>query len=263
MKALKPTLIFFSFICMISTSLLAYAYGGGMKTEEMPRDEQESIIESARINVSYDEPEKRPIICFDVNKANLIAIATETNNNKCICVYSNDMVFQYRINFICNGAFGFEWNGNDIEIYFVRSHAVILVDKTGKIKNIRSFLECAENSDYYNYVLGATERSVNGIQYTLKTDSGKEPLGRFGSYPFLCVKNPGEDEIILYDVSEQKAQSDSLRNKVDALFVVFVLVIVGFTWIITYKQYKKKKAANEKLLQDMIRQANDQNKNQF
>lgn len=263
MKAIRTIFIFFSFFCMIFAPLPVYANEGGMKTEEMPKDEQESVIKGACINVFDTEPEKRKILCFDVNESGLIALGTETENNKCISVYTENMVFLYRINFICNGAFGFEWNGNDIEIYFVRSRAVILVDKTGKIKNIRSFLECVENSDYYNYVLGATERSVNGIQYTLKTDSGKEPLGRFGSYPFLCVKNPGEDEIILYDVSEQKAQSDSLRNKVDALFVVFVLVIVGLTWIITYKQYKKKKAANEKLLQDMVRQANDQNKNQY
>lgn len=36
----------------------AYAYSGGMKTEEMPKDEQESIIKGACINVFNTEPEK-------------------------------------------------------------------------------------------------------------------------------------------------------------------------------------------------------------
>ncbi len=262
MKAIRTIFIFFSFFCIIFTSMPAYAYSGGMKTEEMPKDEQESIIKGACINVFNTEPEKKPIVCFDVNKDNFIAIATEININKCISVYSDDMVFQYRINFICTGAFGFEWNGDDIAIYFVRDRAVILVDKIGNIKNIRTYLDCLENENYYNYVLGATERSVNGIKYTLKTDSKKKPLGRFGLYPYLCVTRPGEEEKTLYDVSEQKVKSDSLRNKQDALFCAFVLIVVCFTWIITYNLHKKRKTEKERAWQQILMQSNKNTKDQ-
>ena len=66
----------------------------------MPKDEQESVIEGACINVFDTEPEKRKILCFDVNESGLIALGTETENNKSICVYTENMVFLYRILYV-------------------------------------------------------------------------------------------------------------------------------------------------------------------
>lgn len=263
MKAIRTIFIFFSFFCMIFAPLPVYANEGGMKTEEMPKDEQESVIKGACINVFDTEPEKRKILCFDVNESGLIALGTETENNKCISVYTENMVFLYRIHFICYGSFSFEWNGDDIAIYFVRGNDAVIVDSNGNIKSVRSYTDDIENNDYFNNVLEATERNINGMKYSLKDYSVRFTVLEPNSFPILSVTKPGEEEKILYDVSDKYFVTDMLQSIFDIFFVVFVLVIVGLTWIITYKQYKKKKAANEKLLQDMIRQANDQNKNQY
>lgn len=241
MKVIKVFISIFSAVLILCCVQTSFAYGGGMKTEEMPKDEQKSVIEGACINVFDTEPEKRKILCFDVNERGLIALGTETENNKCICVYTENMDFLYRINFFCNGAYGFEWNGDDIEIYFARDRADVIVDSDGNIKSVRSYIESIENDEYFNYVLGATERTVNGANYTLKTSSGKTPLGRFGSYPFLCVTMPNGDEKILYDVSSEKHKSHAINIIEMVVSIAVPLVIIGFTWKKTYIQYKKKK----------------------
>ena len=238
MRALRAVLIFFSFFFIIFASCPVYANEGRMITEEMPKDEQESVIEGACINVFDTEPEKRKILCFDVNESGLIALGTETENNKSICVYTENMVFLYRINFICNGAFSFEWHGDDIEIYFVRDRADVIVDRNGNIKVVRSYIESIENEKYFNYVLGATERTVNGAKYTLKTSSGKTSSGRFGSFPYLCVTMQNGEEKILYDVSDTYTKEKHIDIITTLIFAAVPMVIIGFTWKKTYMQKK-------------------------
>lgn len=223
---------------MMTTNQLVFAYGGGMKTEEMPKDEQNSLIENACINVFETKSEEKPIICFDVNEDGLIALGSENQNRKRICVYSEDMTFLYRINFNCNGAFGFEWNGDDIEIYFVRDRADVIVDRNGNIKVVRSYIESIENEKYFNYVLGATERTVNGAKYTLKTSSGKTSSGRFGSFPYLCVTMQNGEEKILYDVSDTYTKEKHIDIITTLIFAAVPMVIIGFTWKKTYMQKK-------------------------
>lgn len=238
MKTLKIAIILFTFFCMMTTNQLVFAYGGGMKTEEMPKDEQNSLIENACINVFETKSEEKPIICFDVNEDGLIALGSENQNRKRICVYSEDMTFLYRINFNCNGAFGFEWNGDDIEIYFVRDRADVIVDRNGNIKVVRSYIESIENEKYFNYVLGATERTVNGAKYTLKTSSGKTSSGRFGSFPYLCVTMQNGEEKILYDVSDIYTKEKHIDIITTLIFAAVPMVIIGFTWKKTYMQKK-------------------------
>ena len=262
MKVLRVFLTVFCFIFIVSAFQPVLAYGGGINTEEMPKVEQESFLESACINVFETEPEKREIISFDVNENGLIAIGTEINNNKCICVYSENMIFQYRISFICAGAFGFEWNGNDIEIYFVRSNANVIVDRQGNIKSVRSYLDDAEANDYFIHVLNVTERNINGAKYTLKTNSEKDVFLKPYSFPILSVSKTGEDEKILYDVSGKYSKTNALKTFGDVFLISFVLIILAVNFVKLYRNFKSKKAEKERRFQEMLRQANDNHRNQ-
>lgn len=246
MRALRAVLIFFSFFFIIFASWPVYANEGRMITEEMPKDEQESVIEGACINVFDTEPEKRKILCFDVNESGLIALGTETENNKSICVYTENMVFLYRINFICNGAFSFEWHGDDIEIYFVRSHDAIIVDSDGNIKSVRSYTDDIENNDYFNNVLEVTERNINGKKYSLKNYSVSFTILEPNSFPILSVTKPGEEEEILYDVSDEYFVTDTLQSIFDIFVVAFALTLLSVSVVKFIKKTRKtKKKKNE------------------
>ncbi len=263
MKALRIAIILFTFLCMVTSNQLVFAYGGGMKTEEMPKDEQESVIEGACINVFDTEPEKRKILCFDVNESGLIALGTEIENNKSICVYTENMDFLYRINFICYGAFSFEWNGDDIEIYFVRSHDAVIVDSDGNIKSVRSYTDDIENSDYFNNVLEVTERNINGKKYSLKNYSVSFTILEPNSFPILSVTKPGEEEKILYDVSGEYFVTDTLQSIFDIFAVAFVLTLLCVSVVKLIKKYKKNKEEKERDLQQMLMQSNENIKDQI
>lgn len=261
MRALRAVLIFFSFFFIIFASWPVYANEGRMITEEMPKDEQESVIEGACINVFDTEPEKRKILCFDVNESGLIALGTETENNKSICVYTENMVFLYRINFICNGAFSFEWHGDDIEIYFVRSHDAIIVDSDGNIKSVRSYTDDIENNDYFNNVLKVTERNINGKKYSLKNYSVSFTILEPNSFPILSVTKPGEEEI-LYDVSDEYFVTDTLQSIFDIFVVAFALTLLSVSVVKFIKKNKKNKEEKERDWQQILMQSNENIKNQ-
>lgn len=262
MKVIKVFISIFSALLILCCVQISFAYGSGMKTEEMPKGEQESVIEGACINVFDTEPEKRKILCFDVNESGLIALGTETENNKCICVYSEDMTFLYRINFNCNGAYGFEWNGDDIEIYFVRDKADVIVDSDGNIKSVRSYTDDIENNDYYNNVLEVTERNINGIKYSLKNYSVRFTILEPNSFPILSVTKPGEDEKILYDVSDEYFVTDTLQSIFDIFVIAFALTLLSVIVVKFTKKYKKNKEEKERAWQQMIMQSNENIKDQ-
>lgn len=262
MKNIKIFISVFSVVLILCCVQTAFAYGGGMKTEEMPKDEQESVIEGACINVFDTEPEKRKILYFDVNESGLIALGTEANNNKCICIYTENMVFLYRINFFCNGAYGFEWNGDDIEIYFVRDKADVIVDSDGNIKSVRSYTDDIENSDYFNHVLEVNERNINGKKYSLKNYSVRFTILEPNSFPILSVTKPGEEEKILYDVSEEYFVTDTLQSIFDIFVIAFALILLSSNVVKSIKKYKKTKAEKERAWQQMLMQSNENTKDQ-
>ena len=191
--------------------------------------ENDRIIFASNINISVlkEKPVDRAIECFDVSENGMIAIGQDGIEEKVLCVYSSDGEFQYGYTFNCTQSFGVEWDGQDINIYFVRSDVLLTVNKEGEIIDIVKVQNTTENNTYSNYMLCSTERTSGDTKYTIRNDMGF--LNAFSSsYSQLIVTKSTGEEIILYDVN-----SDQLTKTLTVfiLAVIFFLLAVGvITW---------------------------------
>ena len=153
----------------------------------------------------------------------MIAIGQDGIEEKVLRVYSSDGEFQYGYTFNCTQSFGVEWDGQDINIYFVRSDVLLTVNKEGEIIDIVKVQNTTENNTYSNYMLCSTERTSGDTKYTIRNDMGF--LNAFSSsYSQLIVTKSTGEEIILYDVN-----SDQLTKTLTVfiLAVIFFLLAVG------------------------------------
>ena len=223
---------FRNYLYMISLLFLfvtngVFAMNTGFSTEELSEKDRSTFASNINISVLKEKPVDRAIECFDVSENGMIAIGQDGIEEKVLCVYSSDGEFQYGYTFNCTQSFGVEWDGQDINIYFVRSDVLLTVNKEGEIIDIVKVQNTTENNTYRNYMLCSTERTSGDTKYTIRNDMGF--LNAFSSsYSQLIVTKSTGEEIILYDVN-----SDQLTKTLTVfiLAVIFFLLAVGvITW---------------------------------
>lgn len=255
MKNIKIFISVFSVALILCCVQTAFAYGGRMKTEEMPKDEQESLLENICINVFETEPERRPITCFDVNENGLIALGTENHEQKTIAVYTSKGEFLYGLSFNDSGSFGVEWDNENLNIYLVRGDLEITVDKTGEIKEVYIIKNTDKNNSYWNNVIFSDTRNINGVEYKIDNDLGILNLIQ-SSYSRLVVTTSAGAETVLYDVSDSQ-----LLYSIFGMVAVILIVIIAITAIA--KQWKKsiiEQKKNDELNNSIIINAFESNK---
>lgn len=255
MKNIKIFISVFSVVLILCCVQTSFAYGGGMSTEEMPKDEQESLIENICINVFETEPKKRPITCFDVNENGLIALGTEYYEQKTISIYTSKGEFLYGLSFNDDGAFGVEWENENLNIYLVRSELKITVDKAGQIKAVFKIKDTLENNSYWNNFIFSDTRNINGIEYKIDNDLGIINLIQ-SSYSRLVVTTPQGAETVLYDVG-----SSQLLYSIFWIIAVVLIVTIAITAIA--KQWKKnikEQNKNDELINSIMKNAFDNSK---
>ena len=106
-KILLISIFIFVLIC---NPIAVNAINTGFLTDEMPGKVQNQFIENIDLRLIKSEPEKRSVVCFDVNEKQMIAAGQKSSDSKVICVYSNNGDFQYGYMFNCSGDFGVEWD---------------------------------------------------------------------------------------------------------------------------------------------------------
>ena len=203
------------------------AVNTGFEVGLLSNEEKNMFITNIDIKLIEDEPEKKSIACFDVNDSNLIAIGQRTSDRKFICVYSCNGDFQYGYTFYCDGDFGVEWDKNNLNIYFVRSHILVSVSANGEILDALEVRNTIDNNSYVNHLIYATERTVDGTEYIIGNKKGL--LNSLAvAYSQVTVRNVTGEERVIYDVST-KQQLNTITAIVFCLvfFLIVVLIVIG------------------------------------
>lgn len=216
------------FIFVLSVSFLdVEAINTGFEVGPLSDKEKNMFITNVDIELIENEPEKESVVCFDVNDSNLIAIGQRTSGRKTICVYSCNGDFQYGYTFNCDGDFGVEWDKDNLNIYFVRSHILVSVATSGKILDALDVQNTIDNNSYVNHFIHATKRTVNGIEYRIGNQKG---LFNFLSvaYSQITVKDVSGEEKIIYDVSTTQLLNTVINiGFFIACFIIVVLIVIG------------------------------------
>ncbi len=227
MKLKCGYIILLSVILIFLSTIEVNAINTGFSVEELSKEEQDRFVSNIRITLLTEEPVKSTFIVFDVNKDGLIAIGQNTDSRKTISIYSKEGIFQYGYSFNCSGYFGVEWDGDNLNIYFVRSDRIVSASPAGNVLNVYEVQDTFENNTYISHYIHATRKTIGASEYCIGNDLGI--LNFFASsYSQVVVKDSTGTATIVYDASpRQQTKAIIATIIVSACVAMAVVVIVG------------------------------------
>ena len=196
------------------------AVNTGFQTKRLSNEEKNNFISNINILTIDEEPEKKSIACIDVNSNHLIAIGQESILRKTICIYSNEGVFQYGYTFNSSGDYGVEWDGENLNIYFIRSDRIVTVTPTGEVLEVLEVQNTIENNSYVNNFINSSKKNVDGTEYSIRNNLGILNWLAL-SYSQVIVKDGTGTENVIYDVSSMQ-----LFKIITIITIVCVLVLL-------------------------------------
>ena len=204
------------------------AMNTGFETEELSGETIEHFLSYINLSLLVTEPEKRGILCFDVNEQGMIATSMEHGlRKKEICVYSSQGEFLYGYAFRANGIIAVEWDQENLNLCFVRGGTLMSLDRSGNVLDIKDIPTTIRNDRYENDLLYTFKRTVGDTTYQIRNDQGPI-LNSFTTYRSqIVVTDPDGTERIIYDVNETER---SRKTVIIILIGTFVIhVIAGLT----------------------------------
>ena len=215
------------FIFVLFTNVMKVeAVNTGFQTNHLISEEKNTFISNVNILPINKEPVKNTIKCFDVNNNHLIAIGQNASERKTICVYSNEGVFQYGYTFSCNGDFGIEWDGENLNIYFVRSDVIVSVAPNGEVLDVLEVQNTIDNNSYVNHFIHSTQRVIDDKEYVIENNPRIFDWVT-ASYSQIVVKDNAGIETTIYDAS-----SVQTFNIIVTFIIVFGFIAVAILVII-------------------------------
>lgn len=220
-------MVAFLLFLLIVSCADAFATSTQITTETLSEEKKEYVIEAININLFTQEPSKQAIWCFDVNENGLIAIGgKKANDDKIVCIYTSDGVFQYGYTFEDSGTFGVELSENILTIYFVRGDTAVSVNPEGEVEDVVVIPMTSKNNSRWKDSVFSSEKEALGKTYTLKNDMGF--FNNFThNYSQLVITDNNGTETILYDVNSIQYVKYAFGT-----CVTFGLVIFGFVYMI-------------------------------
>jgi len=233
----KHAYLFLSFLLLfvfLTNVIEVKAMNTGFSTVELSEKDQNSFVSNISLSPLTEEPQKREILCFDVNEYGLIAVGQNGVNRKEVCVYNSQGNYLYGYTFNCSQSFGVEWDGEDINIYFVRSDVIISLSTKGDILDIKKVQNTVDNNKYSNTLLHSTSRTIGKNTYLIRNDMGILNWTA-SSYSQIVIVDAEGVESIIYDVG-----STQFTNSV-ALLMIILLFLSVVTAIIIWQFVKLKR----------------------
>ena len=238
MKLNRHTLLL---ICILVLVILipneVHAMHTDFATEELSQEDQKVFLKNISVSRLMSKPEKRSVLCFDVNEQGLIAIGQAGTHGKEVCVYTADGSYLYGYSFNCSQSFYVEWDKNsinNINIYFVRSDIIISLDPYANLLDIKKVQNTIENNSYRLHYLNSTKRFVNGSSYEIINDTGL--FNSFASsYSQLIVINSAGNELIVYDVSTTQTTKSAVIFIITFALILIVVISIIKVFISNHK----------------------------
>lgn len=245
MKNLKYFLSFLLLILLMFVNVFeVFAMNTGFTVvDSFTEEEKEHIISVTNLKLLKDEPINEAIQCFDVNEDGLIAIGTIHMDERYICVYSSDGIFQYGYRFDDPGSFTVEFKDENVNIYFSRSQIVVSVSPKGEIIEIAKVQDTIDNDDYRRYLIYPGIREARDKKYIPKKDMGI--FNYIGvTYSQLVVIDSMGNEKIIYDVNSKMFTRTLVTFITILIALTIVIVALSKLFIKGIRQYKAEEAEN-------------------
>ncbi len=225
------------FVLLFLTGVLeTKAMNTGFATEDFTEEKKAQIMENIDITLFTTTPQKRGILCFDVNEKGMIAVYQEHSDNKEVCIYTSQGEFLYGYSIKTNGSIRVEWDNENINVLFVRGGILASVDPKGNILDLKEVPSTVENSIYL-LDLESTYRKVGETKYRIRNDQGLILNVLTFSFSQIVVMDPDGTERIIYDIN-----TEQLIKKILILILISICVTTVIVGIV--REFKKAQHKN-------------------
>lgn len=214
-------------LTLFTNGMKAEAIHTGFQTDLLSEEKQNRFVSNIDIKRIDEEPSKKTIQCFDVNNNHMIAIGHGGTERKAICVYSDDGVFRYGYTFNCSGSFGVEWDGENLNIYFVRSDVIVSVAPNGEVLDVLEVQNTIDNNSYVNNFIHSTKRTVGEKEYVIDNHPRIFNLVT-ASYSQLTMRDENGIETTVYDVSSMQLFNVIVTAVVVGAFTAMAVFVIAF-----------------------------------
>lgn len=205
----------------LACDIRVFAANPGFYTESISVERKEKILSNISFSPMEFEPREKGFECFDINEHGMIVLVSSTFKGKSICVYDSDGVFQYGFTFDDAGSVGALWDGDIVNIYYVRGDLLVSVNSCGEVLDVVEAPSTVENNAYYREIIKASKRTVGSTTYIAQGHSGSITMFT-SSYSKLTAKDSSGNETVIYDATTYNTVKVILVSVVAALFVVLV-----------------------------------------
>lgn len=224
-------LISFALLIVISTNAIEVnAMNTKFSTEELSEETKTTFVSNINVSPLSAEPEKKGVLCFDVNEQGMIAVGQNDSQCKEICVYTSQGEFLYGYTFNCNQSFCVEWDEQHINIYFIRSDVIISLDSDGNILDIKGVQDTIDNNSYRNSLLYSTTRTVGNTTYLIRNDMGIFNWIASSFSQIVTIDATGMESII-YDVNSMQLTKMIVTISLICVFVLVAIVVVFWQFL--------------------------------
>ncbi len=216
MKHIKRMIAFIVIIFTIGLPFSVSALDNGLTTEPLPDEEISRLInldanEFIKITSYTPQAVKR----FDVREDHMILIGVNKGETAVVVVYDNLGNFQYGFEKQKSGNFEVMWSNNNIAYYSIRSDLLFIVNKDGKIIDIKKVASNMETSIYKQNVLESTTRTVDTTTYRMTNGT----IADFFSSSYKKItKTDTEGTTVIYDASR------NWRSRIIWGIIAFLLI---------------------------------------
>lgn len=206
-------------ICMVfliqAGILTAEAMAFDMKKTVISSKEEIAMAECIQLQIIENDDLKNSIQCFDVSENGNVAIGMEWAAQKIIYVYDATGTFLYGLAFNCDGAYGIEFVGENINILFLRGNLLATYDSNGICHGIQKLAETEQNYGVMKKILTRTDKTVQGKHYSLERN-----WNTGDSYSKLIISDEQGEKTVFYDASPQRSFGQSI-------LVIFIISFLG------------------------------------
>lgn len=225
----------FAFMLVFLTNVIvkAGAINTEFSTQELPAETKDRFVSNVSIELLTEEPEKRNVMSFDINDQKMLAIGQGGHRGKEVCVYDSHGKYLYGYTFNCHQDFGIEWDGENINIYFVRSDIIMSVDSNGNVHDVKEVQNTSDNNKHHNKLLHSTSHTVGDTTYQIRNNLGIFSWLSLFYSQVVAIDADGEERII-YDAGSTQTLVTVI------LFVVISLLVFGITALVALNYHKEK-----------------------
>lgn len=223
---------------MLLTGVMAFKVNAaGFITEDIDAETKERILSNTELQITYTQPPKDGIECFDVNEYEWVALGFSDMNQKTVSIYDADFIFQYAITFQDSGNYGVGWSGENLLIYSVRGNYSLEIHPDGEIADIKAIPTTKENNCYWNDVVYGTEREVNGARYEVGNDMGI--LNVFANaHSQLYKTDSAGNRMLLF--SANRMQSQTVLT-----WMIIIITFIGVWMLLFISQIRRSRRKTE------------------